>query len=150
MTPTDPDSASIAGVDFYLLESAPGNAVDRLACRVVDKAYRAGHRTFLLARDDQHCRELDELLWSFSQGSFVPHALAEEDDRGPVVIAAAPPDAASDYQVVVTLAEQPLAKAFHHLRIADMIGASDADRQAARHRYRYYREQGLDPRTHRL
>ncbi len=139
------------GVDFYLLEADSDAAIDRLACRVVEKAYAAGHRISLLARDPAHGEALDDLLWTYAQGSFIPHARAGTDGNSPVVIhAGVPPSPQVAGEVLVTLLDEPLPEAFHHLRIADMIGAGDARRQLARRRFRYYREHGMEPRTHRI
>ncbi len=141
---------SAPGVDFYVLESPSEAAVDRLACRVVDKAYGAGHRVALLARDDAHGELLDDLLWTFSQGSFIPHALVRDDEQAPVLVHPGIPPGDIPVEVIVTLLDDPLDEAFHHLRIADIIGAGEERRRQARLRFRFYREHGMEPRTHRI
>ena len=62
-------------VDFYLL-GAGHNSHALFACRLAEKVWRLGHRVYLLAADPPAANELDDLLWTFSQGSFVPHALS--------------------------------------------------------------------------
>lgn len=141
---------STDGIDFYLLETGSDAAVDRLACRVVEKAYTAGHRIGLLARGDAHAEALDDLLWTYSQGSFVPHARGAPGVDAPVVIHPGQPPSETAWDVLVTLLDEPLGEAFHRLRIADIIGAGEEQRQLARRRFRYYREHGMEPRTHRI
>jgi DNA polymerase-3 subunit chi len=67
-------------VDFYILP--PGDERQRLvfACRLTEKAYRQGLTVYLRAGDETTASQLDQLLWTFRQGSFVPHARAEERD----------------------------------------------------------------------
>lgn len=140
----------VAGVDFYLLEKPSDNSVLRLTCKVVEKAWETGYRVVLLARDQTQCERLDDLLWTFSQGSFIPHALQHDDPDAPVILTHSPPTTPDHIAAVVSLHPQPLEEKFHSLRIADIIGAGEAEKHEARLRYRYYRQCGIEPRTHRI
>ena len=64
-------------VDFYLLGEG-ADSRERIACRLAEKAWRLGNRVYVLAPDQAAAQALDELLWTFSQGSFVPHAVCEQ------------------------------------------------------------------------
>jgi DNA polymerase III subunit chi len=140
----------VGSVDFYLLEAPSDTGVLKLACKVVEKAWQTGCRVAVVARDDTQNEQLDDLLWTFSQASFIPHALQHDDGDTPVVLSTSPPEGQEDIGVVVTLHPAPLPETFHHLRIADIIGASDTEKREARLRYRYYRQCGMEPRTHRI
>ena len=60
-------------IDFYVTE-APGAEVRmRLACRIAEKAYLAQQKVVVLLDDGEALRRFDELLWTFGDGSFVPH-----------------------------------------------------------------------------
>lgn len=137
-------------VDFYLLEQPSPAGAQKLACRVVEKAWRAGHRVVLLVRDESHCDALDDLLWTFSQGSFVPHARYRDEPTAPVVVCSSAPVDEPSFSAIVTLSPDPLGEAFHRLRIADIIGPGEVEKKQARLRYRYYREHGFEPQTHRI
>lgn len=41
--------------------------------QTVDELYRAGHRVAVWVADDSRRSILDEYLWTFEQGSFIPH-----------------------------------------------------------------------------
>jgi DNA polymerase-3 subunit chi len=141
---------SIPGIDFFLAGESSGQGTDLLACRVIEKAWKSGNRVLVVTRDESHCAALDDLLWVFSQSSFVPHATVRDDPVAPVCIDDRIPDQARDFQVVVSIHPEPMPKTFHHLRIADIIGASEAEKRAGRKRFRFYRECGIEPRTHRI
>ena len=64
-------------VDFYVQAAEAPKGHLTLACRVTEKAYQAGHRIYLRCEDAQQANELDELLWTFSQSSFVPHQILQ-------------------------------------------------------------------------
>ena len=138
-------------VDFYLLG---GSATRRevVACRLAEKAWRLGNRVYLLAPDKPAALELDELLWTFSQGSFVPHAVcadAGDAETHPVLIGhAEPPTALHD--VLISLAAEVPAWFSRFTRIAEVVGAAEEDKARARERFRFYRERGYPLETHNL
>lgn len=138
-------------VDFYLL----GKDSDRrevFACRLAEKAYRLGHRVYLLAPNPPAATELDELLWTFSQGSFVPHALLDGEaatTEHPVLVGhAEPPPGFND--VLITLAGEVPSWFNRFERVAELVGADDPEKARARDRFRCYRERGAVPETHSL
>jgi len=138
-------------VDFYLL----GTSHDRrevFACRLAEKAYRLGHRVYLLAADAGAANELDDLLWTFSQGSFIPHARldpAVDVDDVPVLVGhTEPPEAFHD--VLVSLAAEAPPWFHRFARVAELVGADEPEKARARDRFRYYREHGATPETQPL
>ena len=60
------------------------------AARLVEALFLAGHRVVVFFTDPNRAGTFDQFLWTFSQGSFVPHGLwdgmGELDD--PVVLTA--------------------------------------------------------------
>lgn len=138
-------------VDFYLLGHGGGDDRARVACRLAEKAYRLGHRVYLLAPDAATASELDELLWTFSQGSFVPHGLAGAADAAeqPVLVGhAEPPPAFHD--VLVSLAGEIPAWFSRFSRVAELVGADEDSKARGRERFRFYRERGYPLDTHNL
>lgn len=136
-------------VSFYLLESDDPRQRLLFACRLAEKAWHLGNRIHLQAADAEMAATLDELLWTFRQGSFVPHAVlpVPDEDRPPVTIAAAGAgDMAAD--LLINLAGQAPADPGGWPRIAEIIDATPAGREAGRVRFRSYRQQGLEPETH--
>ena len=139
-------------VDFYLLGSG-GERRELFACRLVEKAWRLGHRVYLLAPDPATAAELDELLWTFSQGSFVPHGLhagePPANDDQPVLIGHGEPPAGFD-DVLVSLAGEVPAWFSRFARVAELVGSDEPAKIQARERFRFYREHGAAPATHNL
>ncbi|HYJ42140.1 MAG TPA: DNA polymerase III subunit chi, partial [Steroidobacteraceae bacterium] len=60
-------------IDFYVSEAAGADARLRLACRVAEKAYLAKQTVVVLIDDPEALRRFDEMLWTFGDGTFVPH-----------------------------------------------------------------------------
>lgn len=138
-------------VDFYVVEDASPRARLRTACRVVEKAYLAGQTVLVWHTEVDELREFDELLWTFSDGSFVPHEplTAGGFDAAPVLLSAgvAPPGA---MDVLVNLAPEVPACVSLAQRVAEFIDGDPDRRQAGRARFRAYKERGLQPATHNV
>jgi DNA polymerase-3 subunit chi len=52
--------------------------------------------------------------------------------------------------VVVSLAGDPVADFTGFLRVAEIVGNEGAERESGRRRYRFYRENGVEPTTHEI
>ncbi|HVS78034.1 MAG TPA: DNA polymerase III subunit chi [Steroidobacteraceae bacterium] len=151
-------------VDFYVIEGAAPAARLKIACRLAEKAYLAAQRALVWHTDRAELEALDELLWTFADGSFVPHewltSNAAEDSglrhreseyaaNPPVLLSAGSPPAA-ELDFVLNLAADP--PPFLHLtrRIAEVIDGDETRRRAGRARFKAYRELGIEPGTHPL
>ena len=62
-------------IDFYLQQIPAIVTLETWVCRLVDKAFSQSHQVYVLTPDQETATHLDHLLWTFSPGSFVPHAL---------------------------------------------------------------------------
>jgi DNA polymerase-3 subunit chi len=135
-------------VDFYLLQDATPDAA---VCRLTHKAFGLGHRVFILAADGIHAGRLDQLLWTFSPGSFIPHAVASEriDSMPPVLIGTDEPHA-SFHDVLISLANEVPEWFSRFQRVAEVVGNATDERERARTRYRFYRDRGYTLQTHNL
>ncbi len=139
----------MARVDFYLLAEAGERARLGFACRLAEKAHGLGHRLYLCAADAQQARRLDELLWTFRKGSFVPHRLESERRSAPVLIGAGPPPE-THRDVLINLGAD-LPPGFDGCeRILEVVDPAPEALAASRSRFRAYREAGCSLETHRL
>ncbi|HEU4626336.1 MAG TPA: DNA polymerase III subunit chi [Steroidobacteraceae bacterium] len=138
-------------VDFYVLEEVSARARLRTACRVVEKAYLAGHTVLVWHTELDELKEFDELLWTFGDGSFVPHEplSAAGFEVAPVLLSmGTPPNIPFD--VLVNLAADVPACADAAQRVAEFIDGDPGRRQAGRARFRAYKERGIQPNTHNV
>ncbi len=134
-------------VDFYILAGAGADERERLACRLAEKAYEQGHRALLLAADEAQCQRLDALLWTFRQGSFVPHARLAEREGEPVAVGT---EEDGEDEVLINLSDATPASWSQRERLAEIVDQRPAVLQASRQRYRQYREAGAEAHTHHL
>ena len=127
-------------VDFYLLAAPDPRSRLATACRLAEKAFDQGLRVTVRTASPAEAVELDDLLWTFSDGSFVPHAVWPAD----------PALAGTHRDVLINLAAEPPADALGFGRICEIVGADEAAKRQARVRWRGYRDAGLTPESHNL
>jgi DNA polymerase-3 subunit chi len=134
-------------IDFYT------HAEDKLetACRLAVKAMQQGLRVMVLTPDAATTDRLDRLLWTLPATGFVPHCRASEAlARVTPVIVDHMDDVLVHDEVLVNLREQWPACFSRFLRLVEIVGRDEADRQAARERFRFYRDRGYEIRHHDL
>ncbi len=136
-------------VDFYILAGSGRQAAEQFACRLCEKAYNQGNRIFIRAEDGAQTEALDELLWTFRSGSFLPHARVGADDEDtPIVLGERVPERALD--LLVNLAGTLDGPWQNFSRLAEVVDQRPGAIQAARQRYRAYRGAGYELHYHNL
>lgn len=140
-------------VDFYVSkDNAPQFAL-RTACRIAEKAFTAGHRIHIHMQDESECEKLDAMLWTFRDRSFIPHEISPVPiEDCPVTISAEKsPDMTSGHSDMLLNTSLELPENFKQFqRIAEIIDSKPESIHAGRERYRFYRENGLDPQHHEV
>lgn len=140
-------------VDFYVSKDNTPQFTLRIVCRVVEKAFSAGHRIHVRLRSIDECEKLDALLWTYRDRSFIPHEISNVPiEHCPVTISAgndAKIDAHHGDMLVNVMHEIP-ENFMQFQRIAEIIDIQDESVRAGRERYRFYRENGLNPQHHEV
>lgn len=140
-------------VDFYPLGEPDRRARLVTACRLAEKAYDQGLRVAVRTASAAETAEFDELLWTFSDRSFVPHVVwPTEPDvvaATPVVVGSSslPP---SHRDVLINLGPDAPADFSTYARICEVVGGDEDGKKAGRHRWRTYRDAGCAPEAHPL
>jgi DNA polymerase III subunit chi len=144
----------VTQVDFYILDSDSDDARLLLACKIVDKATQLDHHVYLHSTSDDEARKLDELLWTFAQGSFIPHVVVrgelEAPPLEPVLIGVNRPPSPGRWDVLVNLAAEVPEFFSRYERVAEVVDANAARREQSRERYRFYRDRGYKLNTHQV
>lgn len=143
---------SLPKVDFYILKETSFEAAYSFICRLIDKAYQQHHQIYLNTNSDEEANSLDDMLWTFNDISFVPHArfgIAIDDEEPPVQIGFNQhPQGQQDILINIT----PTAPFFfnHFKRVIEIVTQNETSKTQAREKYRYYKEKGCELITHDL
>ena len=137
-------------VDFYILAGSDPSGCEQFACRLTEKAFRAGYRVHLNSATPEQAEQLDKLLWSFRPGSFIPHRCAPtEDEEVPVVIGCdAEPERETDLLINLADTTPPFFSRFQ--RVAEIVNQDPQRREKGRQRYRFYQERGYPLAHHNI
>lgn len=140
-------------VDFYVLKSGGARQRWTFACRLTEKAYLRDLRIVILNDTLADAQALDDLLWTFSDRSFVPHKIALDErsvdpatpvhltlDSGPLPWA----------DLLVNLTARLPAHFERYSRIAEIIDTDEERRRLGRERFKSYRDLKLNIETHQL
>ncbi|MFC1772951.1 DNA polymerase III subunit chi [Pseudomonadota bacterium] len=138
-------------VDFYILNGEDSRQRMQFACRLTDKAYRLGHKVYIHTESAQQSRELDDMLWTFQQNSFIPHGQYEADNASPPPVQLGhdnEPDAS--HQVLINLAPEVPLFFSRFERVAELVNKDNTVRQQGRTRYSFYKQRGYPLRSHEI
>ena len=142
----------MARIDFYLLAAAGEPSRQIFACRLAEKAYRLKNSVHIQAADEEQASQLDDLLWTFRDGSFVPHGIVDDErDAGgaPVTIGVgAVGNRAGD--LLINLSNDMPGQLDTFPRVAEIVTSDEDCRQKSRRRFADYRSQGHALQTHEV
>lgn len=138
-------------VDFYV---SPNNADDanlRLTCRIVDKAWQQQQRVYIHAANPQQANQLDELLWQFRDGAFIPHCQSDSQVAAetPIIIGCESVPA-QPAEVLINLGAEVPGFFSRFERVIEIVAGGESRRAQARQRFKFYRERGYPLETHDL
>lgn len=140
------------------------NAPDKLqyVCRLLRKSSAAGKRAAVVA-PPALLGQIDALLWTFSAVDFVSHALvngrvqAGEGDemeqtkaRLSTVLLCERAEQSIHHEVLVNLGYDIAAGFERFDRVIEVVSGQEADRQAARSRWKHYADRGYQIVKHDL
>ncbi|KMT66438.1 DNA polymerase III subunit chi [Catenovulum maritimum] len=135
-------------VTFFIMPESP--QVDstseadlhQFACELTANLYRDKQKVFIYTKDKKTAEAIDETLWQFSPEHFVAHNLQGEGPSfgSPVEIGDQAPT--NRYPILINFSQQvpQFGRKFQH--IYDFVPADEVQKQAARERYKAFRQAG--------
>jgi DNA polymerase-3 subunit chi len=125
-------------IDFYF------NADSKLrtACQLAARALQQRLRVLIYAPDDAVARGIDEALSGFPSIGFAHCAVADAATSEAAVVIARDADTAIHDEVLLNLHDAAPRFFSRFQRLIEIVGCADEDRQAARERFRFYRDRG--------
>jgi len=143
MADRDTTAPPLPRVDFYHVPGDNMLGLHRFTCRLTEKAWKLGHRIFILCDKPASCQQLDQLLWSWRDTGFLPHAPASSSLAAdtPVLLGEQLP-AHAEFDLIINPggdihAQIPQISPATR-RIAEIINQHPNCKQAGRLRYSYY------------
>jgi DNA polymerase-3 subunit chi len=138
-------------VDFYVYENVGKQQALRELCLLLEAPYAEKQPIHLHTTSASEADLIDKLLWTYREDSFLAHQVIAEDNdmAAPIQIGVQTPPVRIEGVLVNLSADIP---AFYSgfQRVIELVYADPTVQQAARDRFRQYREQGCDINTHKM
>ena len=135
-------------IDFYL------NAASKLqvTCKIAEKAVRQRMKVLILVPDDIVARVLDKLLWTSPATGFLPHCMTTDSlARETPVLIGRNNDPQPHDELLINLGNTPPPLFSRFQRLIELVSIDDeADKLAARQRFRFYKDRGYKLSHHDL
>ena len=138
-------------IDFYVLENSTPSSCEQFACKLVEKIYHLNLRIYIHTDSIEHANKLDNLLWTYNQGSFLPHDIVagSENCKSPIALGY-DVKLVCNYDVLLNLSKDVPIFYGQFDRIAEFVCADKANKSLARNRFRQYQQLGYEIDTHHI
>jgi len=151
----------VARVDFYVIGGNGESSRQHFACRLAEKAYRQQNTVHIQVPNDQLAQRLDELLWTFRDGSFLPHGIVEsrrQEANAAVTIVVAAGDPAAEpsltepkgADLLINLTESIPVDIDSFPRVAEIVTSDDDSLARSRKNFVDYRAAGHTLESHNI
>jgi DNA polymerase-3 subunit chi len=137
-------------IDFYVLPDDTPDAQHLFACRLAQKASKQGHRVYIHTDSEQQSKTVDDLLWSFSPTSFVPHTMDPTKCANHPVYINHTGDPLDIHDVLINLTEKTPDCFARFERFAELVNQNESIKQAGRERFKFYQSRGYRLQTHKI
>lgn len=140
-------------VSFYILPSQTEQGRLNFACKLAEKAYRGGQFCYILTENEKQSKTLDDLLWTFRAGSFVPHQICTEEPVAPppnmiLIGNRIPPE--QRRPLIINLSNRGPENLDHCKRLLEILDSNESIKSEGRKRFKRYRRAGLPIVTHKM
>ncbi len=120
----------------------------RVLCELAEEFYLAGRRVLVVVQDDNQGVTLDQFMWTWKQGAFIPHAYengsVECHDEPVVIVASEENPNGAEVLLMGSPCNLDFVRHFRH--VIDFAEAFDETRlEVSRARFKEYREHGFAP-----
>lgn len=138
-------------VDFYLLAGSEPKARLLYACQLLEKAYQRGHSVFVYCKNQNEALDLDELLWTFKEDSFIAHNLQGEGLTPPPPIQIGCQASTNDFKdILLNLSDEVPAFSSQFCRILELVPNDEEMKALSRLRFQEYRARQYALYTHNI
>ncbi|MDX2112825.1 MAG: DNA polymerase III subunit chi [Alphaproteobacteria bacterium] len=129
-------------ISFYHLTAT---ALDQALPKLLEKAYGSGLRAHVWCESEARMEQLNTLLWTYDPASFLPHGSEKEPhpELQPVLLGTEE-NAANQAPALFITHGQTVVNPTSFDRVFDLFDGKDsAATDAARARWKHYKDQGL-------
>ena len=138
---------------FYILNT--DDDIILSVCKIVKKYYEEDNKILISSQNSVMIKSINNLLWTFEQLSFIPHATNEQYDPLASVLLfdtnyKNDSILKNDYNIFINLDDEVKTDYHNHEVIVELVSNNEEQKKIARERYLYYKKNKLDARHENL
>jgi DNA polymerase-3 subunit chi len=141
----------VTKVNFYRIQGGSDAAVE-LSCRLADRAWQNCSDILIYATDKHIVESLDERLWSWSTGSFLPHRLSATEGPETITLRTGsngePGEPGNHHGLLINLAAKTPDWFGRFESISEVIYGAEDFVEDKRLRYKFYKDRGYPIEYH--
>ena len=138
---------------FYILNS--NEEINHSICKIIKKFYESEKKVIVSSNNSKLIDEVNKLLWTFEQLSFIPHSTSKNyDPLTPVLLIEThyKNDSISkkDYNVFINLDDEAKTDYHDHEIVVELVSSNEQQKKLARDKYLYYKNNKLNVKHENL
>ena len=137
-------------INFYVGKTDTLRGRLLLACRLVEKARERNLHVHIHTDGFNTTKQMDELLWTWNETSFIPHTTQITDDTQEAVTIANDHEPTKNCDYLINLSNQKPSFFSRYDKMAEIIDQSETILTAGRERYSFYKNRGYTLKYYQL
>ena len=131
-------------VHFFILNKS--NDLEKSICQIIKIYYKQKYKIVVKTNDKTLLSNLDAMLWTFEQISFIPHCTRDNFDKDASVLLCDDKYDydADNYNVLFNLNMEEKEKNNDFQIIIEIVTQNKSQKDYAREKYTYYKNNNLD------
>ena len=136
---------------FHHFESIERKDFLVYVCKLIEKGYKQNiNPIFIKTNTQKQAEELDKILWTFRQESYVPHALVDKDNNTQPVKIGWVDNEIEDAEAIINLSDGMPDTSNHLKKIHEIIENIDEKKEKARERWKKYKSIGFNIKAYKV
>ena len=138
---------------FYILDS--DDDINYCTCKIIKKFYEEGKKILVSSKNSILIDDLNKLLWTFEQLSFIPHSTSKDyDSLTPVLLTETSYKNDSiikkDYNIFINLDDEVKTDYYNYEIVIELVSGNEHQKNLAREKYLYYKNNRLNVKHENL
>ncbi len=138
---------------FYILDS--DDDINYCTCKIIKKFYEEGKKILVSSKNSILIDDLNKLLWTFEQLSFIPHSTSKDyDSFTPVLLTETGYKNDSiikkDYNIFINLDDEVKTDYYNYEIVIELVSGNEHQKNLAREKYLYYKNNRLNVKHENL
>ena len=138
---------------FYILD--PDDDINYCTCKIIKKFYEEGKKILVSSKNSILIDDLNKLLWTFEQLSFIPHSTSKDYDSLTQVLLTETgykndSIIKKDYNIFINLDDEVKTDYHNYEIVIELVSGNEHQKNLAREKYLYYKNNRLNVKHENL